>query len=165
MLGDGDGPFLAVRAAIAHERRRLGDASGADTVTTSEWIQWLEDLPWTRRAEAAIGLARVCTALDAGHAGLDHAKARIVGHLAVRRRNPRSVGNKTLAALVADALGRARLRRQAAVEAHHRPSTRTPHPHIDGSVHARSAPKPFRRHADLFFRSSKTPTARGSPRG
>ena len=91
VLGDGDGDALppAVRAAIARERRRLGDSSGADAATTNDWIEWLEHLPWTRRAEAPIDLGQVRAALNAGHAGLEQAKACLIEYLAVRRRNPR----------------------------------------------------------------------------
>ena len=123
VLGAGDADALParVRAAIARERRRLGDASGADTATTNDWIDWLQALPWTRRAEAPVELAQVRAALDAAHAGLDHAKACVLEHLAVRRRSPRSpivlclagppgVGKTSLAHCVAESLGRGFIR-------------------------------------------------------
>ena len=123
VLGAGDADALppAVRAAIARERRRLGDASGADTATTNDWIEWLQALPWTRRAEAPVDLAQVRAALDTGHAGLDHAKACLLEHLAVRRRNssspaviclagPPGVGKTSLAHCLAEALGRGFIR-------------------------------------------------------
>ena len=117
VLGDGDALPPAVRGAIARERRRLGDSSGADAATTNDWIEWLEHLPWTRRAEAPIDLGQVRAALDAGHAGLEQAKACLIEYLAVRRRNPRGgavlcfagppgVGKTSLAHCVAEALGR-----------------------------------------------------------
>ncbi len=117
VLGDGDALPPAVRGAIARERRRLGDSSGADAATTNDWIEWLEHLPWTRRAEAPIDLGQVRAALDAGHAGLEQAKACVIEYLAVRRRNPRGgavlcfagppgVGKTSLAHCVAEALGR-----------------------------------------------------------
>ena len=120
VLGDGvvDALPPAVRAAIARERRRLGDKSDADAERTNDWIEWLEQLPWTRRNTATIDLTRVRAALDAGHAGLEHAKACILEHLAVRRRNPLGagavlcfagppgVGKTSLAQCTAEALGR-----------------------------------------------------------
>ena len=120
VLGEGAGDPLppAVRAAIARERRRLSLKSDGDAAPTSDWIEWLETLPWTRRAEAPIDLARARRALDAHHAGLDGAKAVILEHLAVRRRNPRGagavlcfagppgVGKTSLAKCTAEALGR-----------------------------------------------------------
>ena len=116
LLGPGAALPPAVRAAIARERRRLGKSDG-DGTSTNDWIECLEQLPWTRRAEAPINLAQVRAALDAGHAGLERAKACILEHLAVRRRNPRSpavlclagapgVGKTSLARCVADTLGR-----------------------------------------------------------
>ena len=89
LLGDGEVLPAAVREAIARERRRLSKSSDADAEKTNDWIDCLEQLPWTRRAEALIDLAQVRAALDAGHAGLERAKTCIMEHLAVRRRNPR----------------------------------------------------------------------------
>ena len=120
VLGEGAVDVLppAVREAIARERRRLSDKSDAGTEKTNDWIEWLERLPWTRRSEAAIDLERTRAALDAGHAGLEHAKARIIEYLAVRRRNPLGagavicfagppgVGKTSLAQCTAEALGR-----------------------------------------------------------
>ena len=118
MLGVGEPLPAVVRAAIARERRRLSASSDADAAKTTDWIEWLEGLPWTRCSEAPVDLARARAALDAGHAGLDDAKARILEHLAVRRRNPRGagavlclagqpgVGKTSLAQCTAEALGR-----------------------------------------------------------
>ena len=120
VLGEGAVDVLppAVREAIAGERRRLSDKSDAGTEKTNGWIEWLERLPWTRRSEAAIDIERTRAALDAGHAGLEHAKARIIEYLAVRRRNPLGagavicfvgppgVGKTSLAQCKAEALGR-----------------------------------------------------------
>ena len=119
VLGDGDGDALppAVRAAIESERRRLAKSSDADAAASNNWIDWLEQLPWNRRSDAPSDLAQARAVLDVRHAGLDHAKARIVEYLAVRRRNPRGpgavisfsgppgVGKTSLAQCVAEALG------------------------------------------------------------
>ena len=116
--GAADGLPPAVREAIARERRRLGDKSDSDAERTNDWIEWLEQLPWNRRTTAPVDLARVRAALDAGHAGLGHAKACILEYLAVRRRNPLGagavlcfagppgVGKTSLAQCTAEALGR-----------------------------------------------------------
>ncbi len=120
VLGDGDGNALppAVRTAIESERRRLAKSSDGDAAASNAWIDWLEQLPWNRRSDAPTDLAQARAALDAGHAGLEPAKTRIVEHLAVRRRNPRGpgavicfggppgVGKTSLAQCVATALGR-----------------------------------------------------------
>ena len=94
VLGEGtiDALPAAVCAAIARERQRVADKSDGDAKPTNNWIEWLEQLPWTRRSTAPIDLAHVRAALDAGHAGLGHAKARILEYLAVRRRNPLGTG-------------------------------------------------------------------------
>ena len=120
MLGTGAADALppAVREAIARERRRLGDKPDGDAERTNGWIEWLEQLPWTRSNTPPTDLTSVRAALDAGHAGLEHAKARILEYLAVRRRNPLGtgavicfsgppgVGKTSLAQCTAHALGR-----------------------------------------------------------
>ena len=120
VLGEGAGEPLppAVRAAVARERQRLADKSEGNAAPTNDWIEQLEKLPWTRRSEAPIDLAQARAALDADHAGLEQAKACILEHLAVRRRNPRGagaalclvgppgVGKTSLAQCTARALGR-----------------------------------------------------------
>ena len=120
LLGDGavDPLPLPVRAAIEAERARLSDGSSGGSSRTSPWIEWLENLPWTRRNEAPIHLERIRRALDAGQAGLEDAKARVMEYLAARRRNPRGtgavlcflgppgVGKTSLAQSIAQALGR-----------------------------------------------------------
>ena len=94
VLGDGAGNALppAVRAAVESERRRLSANADAKAAPSNDWIEWLEHLPWNRRSDTPSDLAQARAALDARHAGLDHAKARIVEYLAVRRRNPRGPG-------------------------------------------------------------------------
>ena len=94
VLGEGAADRLpaAVRDAIARERRRLGEPSESGTEKSNDWIEWLQQLPWNRRTTAPVDLARVRVALDAGHAGLGHAKACILQYLAVRRGNPSSSG-------------------------------------------------------------------------
>ena len=120
VLGEGtvDALPAAVCAAIARERRRVADKSDGDAKPTNNWTTWLEQLPWTRRSTAPIDLAHVRAALDAGHAGLGHAKTRILEYLAVRRRSPHGtgavicfvgppgVGKTSLAQCTAHALGR-----------------------------------------------------------
>ena len=59
LLGEGDALPSAVREAIARERRRLGNPSDGDVAPTNDWIDCLEQLPWTRRADAPIDLAQV----------------------------------------------------------------------------------------------------------
>ena len=123
-LGDGsaDPLPLAVRAAIETERARLSDDSNSSSSRTSPWIEWLENLPWTKRNEAAIDLKRIRQVLDAEQAGLEDAKARVIEYLAARKRNPRGTGavlcflgppgtgKTSLAQSIAQALGRGYVR-------------------------------------------------------
>ena len=81
-----------MRAAIETERARLSDDSSSSSSRKSPWIEWLENLPWTRRNDVAIDLKRIRQVLDAGQAGLEDAKARVIEYLAARRRNPRGTG-------------------------------------------------------------------------
>ena len=116
--GPADALPPAVRQAIETERERLRGDSKGDITLTNTWIEWLEHLPWTKRNDAPIDLARTREVLDAAQAGLGDAKDRIIEHLAVRRRNPRGagavlcllgppgVGKTSLAQAVARALGR-----------------------------------------------------------
>ena len=109
---------LVVRDAIKVERARLAADSKGDLKSTNSWIEWLEQLPWNKRNDAPIDLARTREVLDAAQAGLADAKARIIEYLAVRKRNPRGagaalcflgppgVGKTSLAQAVARALGR-----------------------------------------------------------
>ena len=120
-LGDADvDPLpLAVRQAIEDERRRLSvDSSSDSSSPTSSWIEWLENVPWSKRNDAAIDLDRIREILDARQAGLEDAKATVVEYLAVRKRNPRGtgavlcflgppgVGKTSLAQSIAQAMGR-----------------------------------------------------------
>lgn len=120
-LGDADvDPLpLAVRQAIEDERRRLSaESSSNSSLATNSWIEWLENVPWNKRNDAAIDLARIREVLDARQAGLDDAKAMVIEYLAVRKRNPRGtgavlcflgppgVGKTSLAQSIAQAMGR-----------------------------------------------------------
>ena len=116
--GSADALPLVVRDAIKTERARLAADSQGDVKSTNSWIEWLEHLPWNKRNDAPIDLARTREVLDAAQAGLADAKARIIEYLAVRKRNPRGagaalcllgppgVGKTSLAQAVARALGR-----------------------------------------------------------
>ena len=117
--GSADALPLVVRDAIKAERARLAADSTGKLQSTNSWIEWLEHLPWNRRNDAPIDLARTREVLDAAQAGLGDAKDRIIEYLAVRKRNPcgagaalcflgpPGVGKTSLAQAVARALGRA----------------------------------------------------------
>ncbi len=124
LLGDGsvDPLPMAVRAAIETERVRLSADSSGSSSLTSPWIEWLENLPWTKRNDAEIDLKRIRRVLDARQAGLKDAKAGVIEYLAARKRNPKGtgavlcflgppgVGKTSLAQSIAQAMGRGYVR-------------------------------------------------------
>ncbi len=105
----------AVRAQLQPELDRLSDKSDAKTM---EYLRCLTDLPWTGGKAEKLDLEGAHTVLDAQHFGLRKAKERILEYLAVRRRKrdargavlcfagPPGVGKSSLAASIAEALGR-----------------------------------------------------------
>jgi ATP-dependent Lon protease len=118
----------AVRDAMATEVDRL-ERSG-DQSQEGSWIRtWLDtmfDIPWGRRTDDDLDLAKAREVLDADHFGLDDVKERIIEFLAVRKRRaergvdstsvrggtilalagPPGVGKTSLGRSVAAALGR-----------------------------------------------------------
>ena len=120
LLGDGsvDQLPLAVREAIEAERGRNSSDTSSSASRPSPWIEWLENLPWTKRNDAEIDLKRIRRVLDARQAGLKDAKAGVIEYLAARKRNPRGtgavlcflgppgVGKTSLAQSIAQAMGR-----------------------------------------------------------
>ena len=82
------------------------------------YLRYLVELPWQARQVETIDIARAKESLDERHVGLDEAKDRILGYLAVRGRTPDAkppglclvgppgVGKTSLAKSIADAVGR-----------------------------------------------------------
>ena len=105
----------AARAQLKPEIDRLSDRTETKTM---EYLRCLADLPWTGGKADTVDLEGARRILDARHFGLREAKERILEHLAVRRRKrdargtvlcfagPSGVGKSSLAASIADALGR-----------------------------------------------------------
>jgi ATP-dependent Lon protease len=117
-----------VRAAVERELERLDRTSeqSPERGWIRTWLDTIADLPWTERAVDNLDLAEARAVLDADHNGLDDVKARIVEHLAVRKRldergieptgrgsgaiitlvGPPGVGKTSLGESVARAMGR-----------------------------------------------------------
>ncbi len=82
------------------------------------WLEYVIELPWTKRSEDSLDLARARKVLDEDHLGLTKVKERILEHLAVLKLNPEAkapilcfvgapgVGKTSLGQSIARALGR-----------------------------------------------------------
>ena len=62
--------------------------AAAEYTVSRTYLDWIVMLPWQKRSEETIDLARTKGILDADHAGLEKAKDRILEYLAVRKLNP-----------------------------------------------------------------------------
>ncbi|MGQ0735121.1 MAG: endopeptidase La [Acidobacteriota bacterium] len=92
--------------------------AAAEYTVSRTYLDWLVTVPWAKRTEEVIDLAKTRTVLDADHSGLEKAKDRILEYLAVRKLNPDmkgpilcfvgppGVGKTSLARSIANSLGR-----------------------------------------------------------
>ncbi|HKI91489.1 MAG TPA: endopeptidase La, partial [Gaiellaceae bacterium] len=85
-----------VRAQAERELRRLetmGDASGEASMIRT-YLDWLTNVPWSKRSDELLDPVHAREVLDADHAGLEDVKDRIVEYLAVRKlRQERGIPN------------------------------------------------------------------------
>jgi ATP-dependent Lon protease len=108
------------RAAADRELHRLEGMpqQAAEYHVIRTYLEWIADLPWTKRANAKDDLEEVAKKLDSDHFGLGDVKKRILEHMAVltlsgNRRGtilclagPPGVGKTSLGQSIADATGR-----------------------------------------------------------
>ena len=92
--------------------------AAAEYTVSRTYVDWLIALPWSKRTDEVIDLARTKAVLDADHSGLEKAKDRILEYLAVRKLNPTmkgpilcfagppGVGKTSLAKSIANSLDR-----------------------------------------------------------
>jgi len=92
--------------------------AAAEYTVSRTYLDWLIALPWNKRTDEVIDLARTKGVLDADHSGLEKAKDRILEFLAVRKLNPTmkgpilcfagppGVGKTSLAKSIANSLDR-----------------------------------------------------------
>jgi ATP-dependent Lon protease len=66
--------------------------AAAEYTVSRTYLDWLVALPWQKRTEEVIDLARTKQVLDDDHSGLERAKDRILEYLAVRKLNPEVKG-------------------------------------------------------------------------
>jgi ATP-dependent Lon protease len=114
----------AVKKEAHRELDRLAKmpVAAAEYTVSRTYLDWLVSLPWSKRSDEVIDLARTKQVLDADHSGLEKAKDRILEYLAVRKLNPGvkgpilcfvgppGVGKTSLARSIAQSLGRAFVR-------------------------------------------------------
>jgi len=110
----------AVLKEATRELDRLSKmpAAAAEYTVSRTYLDWIAMLPWQKRSDETIDLARTKHILDAQHSGLEKAKDRILEYLAVRKLNaelkspilcfagPPGVGKTSLARSIAESLGR-----------------------------------------------------------
>lgn len=101
---------------LARLERMHPDASEASMVRT--YLDWMVDLPWTKKTEDNLDLSRAKTVLDEDHYDLQKAKDRILEFLAVRKlktsmkgpilcfAGPPGVGKTSLGKSIARSMGR-----------------------------------------------------------
>jgi ATP-dependent Lon protease len=92
--------------------------AAAEYTVSRTYLDWIVALPWAKRTEEVIDLAKTREVLDQEHSGLEKAKERILEYLAVRKLNPSvkgpilcfvgppGVGKTSLARSIATSLGR-----------------------------------------------------------
>jgi ATP-dependent Lon protease len=110
----------AVKKEAKRELDRLSKmpVAAAEYTVSRTYVDWLIALPWAKRTDEVIDLARTKAVLDADHSGLEKAKDRILEYLAVRKLNPTmkgpilcfagppGVGKTSLAKSIANSLDR-----------------------------------------------------------
>ncbi len=90
----------------------------AESTVIRNWLDWVIDLPWSKRSRTRITLKDANETLDENHYGLEKVKERIVEYLAVLKKvkkvrgsiiclvGPPGVGKTSLGQSIAKALGR-----------------------------------------------------------
>ena len=82
-------PEEAEQHALKELKRmeRMPEAAGEYSMVRT-YLDWLIDLPWSKRSEDVIDIAKARGILDDEHFGLEKIKKRILEYLAVRKLNP-----------------------------------------------------------------------------
>ncbi len=110
----------AIQEITTREYEKMAQMAPRDSETQKvrTYIEWLIDVPWSRRTEDVTDIAAARGTLDRDHAGLEKVKERVLEFLAVRKRTgskkgaiiaftgPPGVGKTSIAAAIAQALGR-----------------------------------------------------------
>lgn len=114
----------SIREKIDREIRRLSKMSttSAEAVVVRTYLDWLLDLPWTKKSPVEPSLPKAAEILEEDHFGLEPVKERILEYLAVQSLSsdlkspilclvgPPGVGKTSLARSIARATGRSFVR-------------------------------------------------------
>ncbi len=99
-------------------RLKSMQAASAEYTVTRTYLEWLVELPWSKRTSDRLDLGEARAILDADHYDLERVKKRIIEYLAVRKlapnkkgpilclAGPPGVGKTSLGKSIARALGR-----------------------------------------------------------
>ncbi len=112
-------PEEAEKHALKELKRmeRMPEAAGEYSMVRT-YLDWLIELPWSKRSDDVIDIAKARKILDDEHYGLEKIKKRILEYLAVRKLNPDGaspilcfvgppgVGKTSLGKSIAHAMGR-----------------------------------------------------------
>ena len=112
-------PEEAEQHALKELKRleRMPEAAGEYSMVRT-YLDWLTELPWSKRSDDVIDIAKARKILDDEHYGLEKIKKRILEYLAVRKLNPEGsspilcfvgppgVGKTSLGKSIAHAMGR-----------------------------------------------------------
>jgi len=91
---------------------------GAETATVRNYLEWMVEIPWSKRTKDNLDIKKALAILDEDHYGLEKIKDRILEYLSVRKLNknmkgpilcfvgPPGVGKTSLGKSIARALGR-----------------------------------------------------------
>ncbi len=106
------------KAKAELQKLKMMSPMSAEATVVRSYIDWLTNVPWTKRSVVKKDLARAEDVLNADHYGLDKVKERIVEYLAVQQRvkklkgpilclvGPPGVGKTSLGQSIAKATGR-----------------------------------------------------------
>ena len=107
-----------VKAVALRELKKLKGSSGSEREGYQSYLEWLTDVPWTKKAVDNVDLAKAEELMGESHTGLKMVKDRILEFLAVRQLTksdkgailafvgPPGVGKSTIAKAIAKAMGR-----------------------------------------------------------
>ncbi|MDO8757532.1 MAG: endopeptidase La, partial [Elusimicrobiota bacterium] len=109
-----------VQETVVAEFNKLAQMNPKDSEAQKlrTYLEWLLDVPWSRRTEDNLDIAQARQILDKDHFGLEKVKERVLEFLALRKKTgskkgaiiaftgPPGVGKTSIAAAIAEALGR-----------------------------------------------------------